>query len=313
MKNYLKKLLVGILVAALSVTGIDYVPVMADLAAGDNILADYDSTMADTEQWGYNNAWVSQNSDMGFSTANFADNGGPFYGAVGNEAAIYTKTEFELNPGTYTINFKGYAEGTDAFPYVNGKVDTSYVSLSGSWKNPKAEALTFTVSEKTTAKVGLFFVASTGEGWFNVSDISIVYTSDEVPAEDEFYVGFNGNLTDNTKMTSEGGGKYTYKCGAVTEGNVEFGVYSSTSWNDGVVGWANYTIYSDGYGEIVYTTSDNKVVYNVYSDSNYTDLIENTSVAPDFYFGYPDNLKPMVKVSDNEYTYEYGADRKSVV
>lgn len=379
MKNYFKKLLVGLLVAAMTVTNIDYVPVMAkDLAVGDNLITSDEKSMASETYWDYDNAWYSEDSKAGFSSDYFAIQGGTFYGDAEAVSTVRTKENKTLKVGTYTVKFKGYGENVTVYPYVGTKNESSSVSLtSNTWGTPGEFTLTFSVSEEKNASIGLVFAATSEYSWYDVSDISVTYTSTEVPVEKEYwiagkeeafganwkevkmtkesdgtysyelgylelgdfeatvyydeswgtvkwfssipiaaagyvkvfatideeaydnstivakvytdanyktevevadatyYVGFSDDLTEANKMTKETDGKYALKCGQVSKGEVEFGIYpgladGAGNWPAATVGWNKYNIANDGYGKIVYNPKDGKVNYLVYSDSEYT-------------------------------------------
>ena len=128
-----------------------------------------------------------------------------------------------------------------------------------------------------------------------------------VKADDyDYFVGFVSNLEYSNIMTNNGDGTYSYDCGYVDEGDTEFGIYYSLNWNDVASGWGIYVVYSSGYGRIVYNPGNDTVDYLVYSDSEYTELIENTSEKPDYYCGTPGRLQHMEKVEEGKYEYECG-------
>ena len=501
MKNYLKKLLVGLLVAAMTVTNIDYVPVAAkELAVGDDIIGDVaESTMTDADKWEYSYAWVATDADQHFSTEKCLKNYNEFNGNADAEASVITSSKANLKVGVYTIKFKGYADNVTAYPYVDGKVETSSSSVKGEWGNPGEVTLTFSISEAKTANIGIVLDADNADAWFNVGDISVTYTSTEMPVEKEYwiagnseafgadwtevkmtkekdgtysyelgylelstfkatvyydetwgtvkyfenipvaaagyvkvfatvdeedydkstivakvytddtyskevavvdkdyyvavgtfqptltamtkendgtctyklgkveettnewvtvtedtdwnvkyefgtkaipagyvklvfntvshtleikvyedaeytkeiiekayFVGFDGNLSEDTKMTEESEGIYSLKCGSVNKGTVQFGVYNSLDWNDVAVVGGCYIIYADGYGKVVYDSAAGTVTYEVYEDSDYKNLIEDTTEKPDFYFGTDGSIQPMTKLSDGMYSYEFG-------
>lgn len=193
MKNYLKKLLVGLLVAAMTVTNIDYVPVAAkELAVGDDIIGDVaESTMTDADKWEYSYAWVATDADQHFSTEKCLKNYNEFNGNADAEASVITSSKANLKVGVYTIKFKGFAGNVTAYPYVDGKVETSSSSVKGEWGNPGEVTLTFSISEAKTANIGIVLDADNADAWFNVGDISVTYTSTEMPVEKEYWIAGN--------------------------------------------------------------------------------------------------------------------------
>ena len=131
---------------------------------------------------------------------------------------------------------------------------------------------------------------------------------DYVPANadevNNYYVGFNGNLTVDNIMTAEDD-VYTYTYGQIAKGDtLSFGIYTSTNWTDVACAWNDYDAYSGGYCKICFDGS--KVVLKIYEDAEYTTYIEDTTVPVvfDYYIGFS-NLFGMAS-EDGLYVYEYG-------
>ena len=211
----------------------------------------------------------------------------------------------------YVLNGEDY-EAIDGTTYKYGAVSSGYsVSFA---------VYTFEDDVYTEFASVSFDAENDGYVLFTIDEANKVltyeyYTDDtytnivgETPVDKEYYIGLQGNKS-TLIMTKESDGIFYYELGEISTSytSVNFGIYADETWNDEIVGFGSSMIYSDGYGRVYYYASSNTVELKIYYDSDYSDYIENTSEAPEFFLGYKDNMKPMEKEDEGLYSYKYGS------
>jgi len=130
---------------------------------------------------------------------------------------------------------------------------------------------------------------------------------DYVPANadevNNYYVGFNGNLTVDNIMTAEDD-VYTYTYGQIAKGEtLSFGIYTSTAWADVAVAWGNHTADKSGYAKIYYNADTKDVSVKVFTDDTYTTEVSDEPEDVTYYALSGEEYVAL----DETLTFKYGA------